>query len=572
MDADVAHLERALEAVKSRSTRALANEESYLARIKELERMNRALVTQVASLGGESGGRFSPGISNNDGGGVEATYSFAATEPYGSSSREGSPRRMSRSSSYKTQRTKSNRLSVERVDVEVAGVARSNENASSPSLPGERAEDQSASANGSEGSDGSGVPGGVTTIAAELAATQLGETDREPSEPSSSSADAGLPNRVRLVFSRDDSDASFDARETLGANFSGENGENGKAPFQLLLCNDDGCEVREPRDRAIRHRQHGVPHSQFAWIEPPRNALVVKKPNDKNTTTALVRVADMLLKKNVTPWVEPAVHWETSVGQTWSLDDDPALEKIIDFIVCLGGDGTILWVSNLFPKAVPPVISFAMGSLGFLTAFEEESIPRAVCDVVRGDFFFTPRSRLAAHVVDAHGVEEKLRYVCLNEVVIDRGASAALVDLDVNIDGSPMTKVLADGVMISTPTGSTAYSLAAGGSMVHPGVSGVLFVPICPHTLSFRPLVLPDTSVLTVRVPESARVEPVASFDGKRQRTLRRGESLVIAGWRYPVPAICKSGETGDWFRAVKDSLLWNVRGAAQKPERHVRA
>ena len=572
MDADVAHLERALEAVKSRSTRALANEESYLARIKELERMNRALVTQVASLGGESGGRFSPGISNNDGGGVEATYSFAATEPYGSSSREGSPRRMSRSSSYKTQRTKSNRLSVERVDVEVAGVARSNENASSPSLPGERAEDQSASANGSEGSDGSGVPGGVTAIAAELAATRLGETDREPSEPSSSSADAGLPNRARLVFSRDDSDASFDARETLGANFSGENGENGKAPFQLLLCNDDGCEVREPRDRAIRHRQHGVPHSQFAWIEPPRNALVVKKPNDKNTTTALVRVADMLLRKNVTPWVEPAVHWETSVGQTWSLDDDPALEKIIDFIVCLGGDGTILWVSNLFPKAVPPVISFAMGSLGFLTAFEEESIPRAVGDVVRVDFFFTPRSRLAAHVVDAHGVEEKLRYVCLNEVVIDRGASAALVDLDVNIDGSPMTKVLADGVMISTPTGSTAYSLAAGGSMVHPGVSGVLFVPICPHTLSFRPLVLPDTSVLTVRVPESARVEPVASFDGKRQRTLRRGESLVIAGWRYPVPAICKSGETGDWFRAVKDSLLWNVRGAAQKPERHVRA
>ena len=92
MDADVAHLERALEAVKSRSTRALANEESYLARIKELERMNRALVTQVAALGGESGGRFSPGISNNDGGGVEATYSFAATEPYGSSSRRALPR------------------------------------------------------------------------------------------------------------------------------------------------------------------------------------------------------------------------------------------------------------------------------------------------------------------------------------------------------------------------------------------------------------------------------------------------------------------------------------------------
>ena len=575
MDADVAHLERALEAIKSRSTRALANEESYLARIKELERMNRALVTQVASLGGESSGRFSPGLSNNDGGGIEATYSFAATEPYGSSSWEGSPRRMNRSSNYKTQRTKTNRLSVERIDDDVASVARSNEKQSSPP----RGEGASPSATttfaggsddgGSGGSGGFGGSGDVPAIDVELAAVRLDEADRETtSEPSSSSADAALPHRRRLVFSRRGSEKSLDAPSDAGLL---PNDENGKSPFQLLLCNDDGCEVREPRDRAIRHRQHGVPHSQFAWVEPPRNALVVKKPNDKNTTTALVRVADMLVKKNVTPWVEPAVHWETSVGRTWSLDDDPQLDRVIDFIVCLGGDGTILWVSNLFPKAVPPVISFAMGSLGFLTAFEEESIPRAVGDVVRGDFFFTPRSRLAARVVDARGVEEMRTHVCLNEVVIDRGASAALVDLDVNIDGSPMTKVLADGVMISTPTGSTAYSLAAGGSMVHPGVSGVLFVPICPHTLSFRPLVLPDTSVLTVRVPESARVEPVASFDGKRQRTLRRGESLVIAGWRYPVPAICKSGETGDWFRAVKDSLLWNVRGAAQKPERHER-
>lgn len=102
--------------------------------------------------------------------------------------------------------------------------------------------------------------------------------------------------------------------------------------------------------------------------------------------------------------------------------------------------------------------------------------------------------------------------------------------------------------------------------MVHPGVPGILFVPICPHTLSFRPLVLPDSVILTIQVPETARVEPVVSFDGKQQRRLRRGESLVVAGWRYPVPAICHAGETGDWFRAVKDSLLWNVRGAFQKP------
>ena len=578
MDADVLHLERALEAVKARSTRALANEESYLARIKELERMNRALVTQVASLG--PGREFGHPA---DGGGVEATGTGVVLhENGGSSSQEGSPRRPNRTPSYKSMRDKTNRLSVERGGAghrHVGGVGpheserRGNFDSPSPSPP-----PTGGSPNGS-GSDGTGSED-VGQLADTLASHALEETQGGTHSAlfdslENASGEKPIHNRhLQIKFNREDSDTSL-----FSANGDAGNGLNieKKSPFQLLLCNDDGCEVREPTDRAIRHAQIGTPHSQFAWLEPPKNVLVVKKPNDKNTTTALVAVIDILKSKNIKPWVEPAVHWETGVGITWSLEDDPRLDKKIDFIICLGGDGTILWVSNLFPKAVPPVISFAMGSLGFLTAFEEDSIPKAIDDVVRGEFFFTPRSRLVAYVVDVNGVESNIDstpdfpkndyHVCLNEVVIDRGASAALVDLDVNIDGNPMTKVLADGVMISTPTGSTAYSLAAGGSMVHPGVSGVLFVPICPHTLSFRPLVLPDTSVLTIRVPETARVEPVASFDGKRQRLLKRGESLVVKGWRYPVPAICKSGETGDWFRAVKDSLLWNVRGKLQKSE-----
>ena len=154
-----------------------------------------------------------------------------------------------------------------------------------------------------------------------------------------------------------------------------------------------------------------------------------------------LQVVEILRQKGIKSWVEPAVHWETGLGATWQQDDDPHLDKIIDFIVCLGGDGTILWVSTLFPKAVPPVISFAMGSLGFLTAFEEDSIPKAIDDVVNGDFFFTQRSRLVAHVVRADGTEEHQRHIVLNEVVIDRGANSTLIDLDVNIDGNPMTKV-----------------------------------------------------------------------------------------------------------------------------------
>lgn len=97
--------------------------------------------------------------------------------------------------------------------------------------------------------------------------------------------------------------------------------------------------------------------------------------------------------------------------------------------------------------------------------------------------------------------------------------------------------------------------------MVHPGVSAMCFTPVCPHSLSFRPLVLPDSVVLTVRVPEDARAAPWAAFDGKNHAELKRGETLVIRCAQYPIASVCRTSENMDWFRAMKDALLWNVRG-----------
>ena len=402
MDADVETLERALEAVKARSTRALANEESYLARIKELERMNRALVTQVASLPGVGSREFGEGrlAPNNDRGGVtvEANTGFATHDPPENGSREGSPsRRHHRTPSYKTLRDKTNRLSVERVELrELAGVVGlgGNQSNQTPSL------DSPNGTSDNNGSTTNTVDTDVSQLANTFATQSVSTSSLETVDPK---FDDEVVTRPRMHFKREDSDASLFGN---GENTSNSKLPEKKAPFQLLLCNDDGCEVHTPEDRAIRRTQIGTPHSQFAWLAPPKNVLIVKKPNDKNTTSALVEVVRILQKKNITPWVEPAVHWETGVGVTWQLDDDPRLDKKIDFIICLGGDGTILWVSNLFPKAVPPVISFAMGSLGFLTAFDEFELGTAIDDVVRGEFFFTPRSRLCAYVVDANGVEE----------------------------------------------------------------------------------------------------------------------------------------------------------------------
>ena len=100
---------------------------------------------------------------------------------------------------------------------------------------------------------------------------------------------------------------------------------------------------------------------------------MIKKPNDKYTTAMMPAVVAKLADEGITAWVEPVVHWETGLGKTWEQDEDPGLDRKIDFIICLGGDGTILWVSNLFPRV--PAGHLAMGSLGFLTAFEEDSIP-----------------------------------------------------------------------------------------------------------------------------------------------------------------------------------------------------
>ena len=572
MEFDLRELERAVDAVRARAngTGWAESERKYKEKIEQLEAINRALVQELSGARGAGASTTMDGASTDASSMGTAAASRRPIHQQRRPATASSPSKVLRSDSYKALRcSQTHKLTVVQLDGDSTSGGESGRSTPAPTVglgvgdggggggafvARNRHRVSDASIASSSSSPDHARDGEIERLAEEASARLVINDPRE-SPGGTNDGLGGIQGR-----------GGFEGHHHHSHSMESLVGPNAKVPFKLLMCNDDGCELHEPADRAIRSRQTGMPHSQFSWTSPPKNALVVKKPNDVQTTEMMPRVVDMLARNDVEAWVEPAVHWETGLGKTWAQDDDPRLDGVIDFIVCLGGDGTILWVSNLFPKSVPPVVSFGMGSLGFLTSFSRESIPRVVDDVVKGDFVFTLRSRLVAHVVKADGSEERRRHIVLNEVVIDRGANSTLIDLDVNIDGNPMTKVLADGVMISTPTGSTAYSLAAGGSMVHPGVSGVLFVPICPHTLSFRPLVLPDSVVLTIRVPESARVEPYASFDGKEQRCLKRGESLVVRGWRYPVPSICNSGESVDWFRAVKESLLWNVRGSMQKP------
>ena len=351
----------------------------------------------------------------------------------------------------------------------------------------------------------------------------------------------------------------------------------GKSKFRLLSCNDESCATLLPVAGEIRQEQSSRSLTKLTWERRPTTALIVKKPDDERAASALLSVAAFLGPMGVRVLVEPVVQAQLlsapgggELTTTWTAEEAARLGDQVDFCVCLGGDGTILWAAGLFARGVPPVISFALGSLGFLTPFCFDDHERDLEMIMAGDFALTCRTRLVCRIIRA--AEEDAGWggapsiTVLNEVVIDRGPSHSLVALDCYVDGMPMTRLQADGIIVATPTGSTAYSLAAGGSMVHPGISAILFTPVCAHALSSRPLVLPDGIELRISVCPTSRCTAWAAFDGRRRTELQRGDTLCVRVSPFPLPSVTCHSETDDFFRAAKSGLHWNQRSSATRP------
>ncbi|KAG4096676.1 ATP-NAD kinase [Neocallimastix lanati (nom. inval.)] len=148
----------------------------------------------------------------------------------------------------------------------------------------------------------------------------------------------------------------------------------------------------------------------------------------------------------------------------------------------------------------------------------------------------------------------------LNDVVVDRGPSAYMSHMELYGDNRHLTTAQADGLVVATPTGSTAYSLSAGGPIVHPEVQTMIVTPICPHTLSFRPMLLPNNIELKIMVPKDSRNTAWASFDGRHRIELKQGDFITVTSSRYPMPTICLNGQSNDWFNSLRRCLKWNDR------------
>jgi len=438
-----------------------------------------------------------------------------------------------------------------------------------------------------------------------------------------------------------------------------------------------------PSKTAITQPNYKLLGNTLHWVNTPRPArlLVIKRPGE-DTNAHFNKIIEFLYdKRNVRLYIE--LNAKDALGERFTNVEVVDTSKIashatwttlqsIHLVISLGGDGTILYAASLFQSKntfCPPILPFALGSLGFLTPIkfdmykeaisrtlgfgrarshtieihetmqklkikeyvqdsltentpeeeediwetdngpdpDEENNECTVAPIMRHpklsdnslfsdteNIFVTKRTRLFARVhcslkhqksnsgelasSDSMNslrnddcLSENKRFA-LNEIVIDRGPNHGMVHLELYINDILIEDIRGDGLIISTPTGSTGYNMSAGGSLVHPSTVAVLITPICPHSLSIRPIVIPPGVKLVIKVAEDNRTDPWVSFDGRDAHALQKSQQVSIflpakveEQPGFVVPCICLRDPVDDWFGSLSNCLKWNISSFSQK-------
>jgi NAD+ kinase len=280
------------------------------------------------------------------------------------------------------------------------------------------------------------------------------------------------------------------------------------------------------------------------------NVGVVGNPSYRDLATLLATVAQAAPRLGITLYSE---------AQLLALWPEPKPRRFepgqpLDVLLTLGGDGTLLRGARSLDGANTPVLGINLGRVGFLTTASSQSLDWALDAIVRRAYATEPRLALLPTLVDKQG-KSRSEPTVLNDVVVHKGGVARVVRLRVSVDGDDVGQYSADGIVVATPTGSTAYSLSAGGPIVVPGVDAIVVTAICPHTLAVRPLVLPADVAVSIEPIPPWTEEVLVSFDGQVSTTIQPGERVLVKRAARPVLLI-RLGPEG-FFTRMRKKLQW---------------
>lgn len=251
------------------------------------------------------------------------------------------------------------------------------------------------------------------------------------------------------------------------------------------------------------------------------------------------------------------VIFDTDSAQNLALDNFPALSvadigRSADVAIVLGGDGTMLGIARQLAPYDVPLIGINQGRLGFITDIPRDQMISVVAHILSGKHIAEERRMLEAIVV--RDGEQIFSGVAFNDIVLSRGAGSGMIELRVEVDQHFMYNQRSDGLIVSTPTGSTAYALSAGGPLLHPSLGGIAMVPIAPHALSNRPIVLPDTSVISVEIV--AGRDASVNFDMQSFANLNHKDKIIIKRSTHHITFL--HPEDWNYYHTLREKLHWN--------------
>jgi NAD+ kinase len=283
-------------------------------------------------------------------------------------------------------------------------------------------------------------------------------------------------------------------------------------------------------------------------MSPPFPVVGVVAKRDPAATALAGELAEWLVRRGHLVRLDAATQAELGRADLATLEAGGAC----DLVIALGGDGTILSVARRYAGG-PPILGVNLGFLGYLTEVPREDLYPALLEVLAGRYALESRSLLEVRLQRAAGGAAD--YLALNDAVIAKTAPSRIIELDVAVDGKPVARYRADGLVISTPTGSTAYNLSAGGPILHPQLPVTVLTPICPHTLTLRPLVVPDTAVLEARL-ETDSESVFLTVDGQEGTELAYGDRVRLRRHGRPV-LLLRTAEPRSIFEGLRSKLHW---------------